>query len=119
MRGRLAVAEREHGGAVPAGVGDHLFEADDLLSGGAGGQEVLGLVVVLDGLLAVVSSLVAEVRLRGADMQLGELLAQRRDVVVHEPPRRAKAVFWSQLILAPAAPESDHARSMPRWRRTE
>ncbi|QSR29962.1 hypothetical protein CFI00_05445 [Nocardioides sp. S5] len=50
----------------------------------------------------------------GVDVELGELLAQHGDVLVHQSARRAPPVLGHQLFLAPAASSPEHGGSLPR-----
>ena len=100
---RLARLQREHGGAVVAGVGQQLLGAEDVLGRGGGADLLLGLLVVLERPPVVVGGLVAEVAGEGVDVELGELLAQVGHVVVGQlRATRQRSTASSSRLAAPA-----------------
>ena len=99
---------------MEAGVGDDLLDGDHVVGGLAGREELLGLVVVLQRPAVVVVRGRVEVVAQGVEVELGDLLAEDGDVLVHELARDAPAVLGGELFLAPSPASPEHGSSLPR-----
>ena len=77
-------------------------------------SELLGLVVVLQRAAVVVVGVRVEVVGEGVEVELGDLLAEDGDVLVHELAGGAPAVERGELFLAPSPASPEHGGSLPR-----
>ena len=111
---RVTGDDCDDGGAVVAGVGDDLLDPEHVLDGLAGGQQLLGLVVVLQGPPVVVAGGRVEVVGEGVDVELGDLLAEHGHVLVHQLARDPPAVQCNERLFTASSPSPEHARSLAR-----